>query len=97
MAGGGEIEPVVPVEEALLQPALRAGPNRRFRDPWFALQVAGFRRAPVQIKGIGKGHLIPVVRQGVAKKSLWFRSKKPSYKFSQNCEFRLFQRPDEVP
>ncbi|KAJ1479008.1 hypothetical protein T484DRAFT_1815912, partial [Baffinella frigidus] len=33
---------------------------------------------------------------GVAKKSLWFRSNRPSYKFSQNCEFRLFQRPDEV-
>ncbi|KAJ1479003.1 hypothetical protein T484DRAFT_1815896, partial [Baffinella frigidus] len=33
---------------------------------------------------------------GVAKKSLWFRSNRPSYKFSQNCEFRLFQRPDEA-
>jgi hypothetical protein len=26
------------------------GANRSFRDPWFALQVAGFRRAPGQMK-----------------------------------------------
>ncbi|EKX53617.1 hypothetical protein GUITHDRAFT_84236 [Guillardia theta CCMP2712] len=29
-------------------------------------------------------------------KGMNFRLKKPSYKFSQNCEFRLFQRPDEA-
>lgn len=29
-------------------------------------------------------------------KGLSFREKKPSLKFSQNCEFRLFQRPDEA-
>jgi len=39
--------------------AAGAAPNSRFRDPWFALQVAGFRRAPVLIKGIEKGGLIP--------------------------------------
>ena len=33
------------------------GSNRRFRDPWFALQVAAFRRAPVQINEIEKGDL----------------------------------------
>jgi hypothetical protein len=27
-----------------------ADPNRRFRDPWFALQVAEFPQALVQIK-----------------------------------------------
>ena len=48
--GGGGSEP----------PALRVGPNRRFRDPWFALQVAGFRRAPLQIQG--------------SKKRSWFHS-----------------------
>jgi len=39
-------------------PALSVGVNRRFRDPWCALQVAGFRRASVQIKEIERGGLI---------------------------------------
>ena len=38
--------------------ARRLGANRHFRDPWSALQVAGFWRAPVQIKGIEKGDQI---------------------------------------
>jgi len=31
------------------------GPNRHFRDPWFALQDTGFRRAPVQTQGFENG------------------------------------------
>ena len=42
------------------------GSNRRFRDPWFALQVAAFRRAPVQIKRIEKGDLVRLRRQATA-------------------------------
>jgi len=37
-----------------------------------------------------------VVPEAAVKSGLWFRSNNPSYKFSQNCEFRLFQRPDEA-
>ena len=38
--------------EELWWPAPIMGENRRFRHPLFALQLAGFRRASVQIKGI---------------------------------------------
>ena len=41
-----------------LPPALRVGANRRCGDPCFALQAAGFRRAPVHIQGIENGDLI---------------------------------------
>ena len=44
--------------QSCVPPALTVGANRRFQDPWFALQVAGFRRAPVQLKGIENGGLI---------------------------------------
>jgi len=37
---------------AFVPPAPRTGATRRFRDPLLALQVARFRRAPVQIRGI---------------------------------------------
>jgi hypothetical protein len=37
---------------------MRVEANRRFQDPWVALQVAGFRRDPVQIKGVGNDDLI---------------------------------------
>ena len=41
-------------------PPLRVGPNRRFRDPWFALQVAGFWRAAVQIQVLEKVDVVPL-------------------------------------
>ena len=41
-------------------PAVWVGANRRFRDPWFAVQVAGFRRASVQNKGFEKADLVRV-------------------------------------
>ena len=34
------------------------GPNRSFRDPWFAPQVAGFLRTPVQIQELEKEDLV---------------------------------------
>ena len=43
--------------------ALRVGPKLRFRDPhWFALQIAGFRRTPVQIPESRKGGFGPALR-----------------------------------
>ena len=47
--------------------ALRVGAHRRFRDHWLALQVAGFRRAPVESKGIEKDDLIRLYGQVVAR------------------------------
>ena len=41
-------------------PALTVGPNRRFRDALFALQVAGVRRDSVQIQGLEKEDLVPL-------------------------------------
>ena len=38
---------------------LGVGANRRFRDPWLAPQIDGFRRAAAQIQGPEKEDLVP--------------------------------------
>jgi hypothetical protein len=44
--------------DAALTATLKLVANRCFRDPWFAVQVAEFRRAPVHIEEIEKGDLM---------------------------------------
>ena len=43
---------------------VRIGVNRRFRNPWFALRAAGFRRAPVKNKGNDKRRSDPTMWVG---------------------------------
>jgi len=38
----------------------QSGTKLLLRDPWFALPVTGFRRAPVQTLGLEKEDLVPL-------------------------------------
>ena len=55
--GGADREPFRP-SRAPPSPALRVGPTRHYSDPWSTLQVTGFGRAPVQIRGLEKENLV---------------------------------------
>ena len=59
MVGTGKSSLLVMVGGAV-PTALKMGPHLGFRDPWFALQVAGFRRAPVNVQGLKKEDLVPL-------------------------------------
>ena len=55
MTSLGALAPTLPRPAACMAPlAFTVGANRRIRYPWFALQVDGFRRGPVEFEGVHK-------------------------------------------